>query len=106
MTTSDDRDIAFLDILDPAFRVDSSEVRAAANAGWWARTPMGIAVLRYQECAALLRDRKLRNSMEMLPALGVTSGLFIDWARACLVHLEGHSHQRQRRLVSKAFTQR
>ena len=106
MTTSDDRDIAFLDILHPAFRVDSSEVRAAANAGWWARTPMGIAVLGYRECAALLRDRRLRNSMEMLTALGVTSGLFIDWARACLLQLGEEPHQRQRRLVSKAFTQR
>ncbi|MGH3773877.1 MAG: hypothetical protein ACRDRW_21220 [Pseudonocardiaceae bacterium] len=47
-------DIALFDILDPAFRVDSPEVRAAADASWWARTPIGIAVLRYRECLVLL----------------------------------------------------
>lgn len=38
MTTSHDGDIAMLDILNPQFRVDSPEVRAAAEAGWWAGT--------------------------------------------------------------------
>jgi hypothetical protein len=50
MTASTNADIALLDILDPAFRVDSPEVRAASDASWWARTTMGLAVLRYQEC--------------------------------------------------------
>ena len=72
-----------------------------------ARTPIGIAVLRYPECVALLRDRRLRNgSLDMLAAYGVTTGLFADWLRSMLLNLEGEAHQRQRRLVSKAFTQR
>jgi cytochrome P450 len=100
-------DIAFFDILDPAFRVDSSPVRAAADTSWWARTPIGIAVLRYQECLALLRDRRLRHgSPDMVAAYGLTTGLFADWLPTMLLNLEGHAHQRQRRLVSKAFTQR
>jgi len=100
-------DIAFFDILDPAFRVDSPEVRAAADAGWWARTPIGIAVLRYQECATLMRDRRLRHgSLDILAAAGVTSGLFFDWLRTMLLNIEGQAHQRLRRLVSTAFTQR
>lgn len=107
MTTFHDDDIALLDILDPAFRVDSPEVRAAADAGWWARTPIGIAVLRYQECLTLLRDRRLRHgSVDALVAYGVTTGPFADWLRTILLNLEGPPHQRQRRLVSKAFTQR
>lgn len=106
MTTSHASDIAWFDILDPAFRVDSPEVRAAAEGGWWARTPIGIAVLRYQECATLLRDRRLRNTLNMLAAQGVTSGLFVDWARASMLHLEGEDHQRTRRLVGTAFTRR
>ncbi|MGH3868096.1 MAG: cytochrome P450 [Pseudonocardiaceae bacterium] len=106
MTTSHD-DIAMFDILDPAFRVNSPEVRAAADASWWARTPIGIAVLRYQECLTLLRDRRLRHgSLDGLVAYGVTTGLFADWLRTMLLNLEGHPHQRQRQLVSKAFTQR
>jgi cytochrome P450 len=107
MTPTPGTDVAFLDILDPAFRVDSPEVRAAAAASWWARTPIGIAVLRYPECLALLRDRRLRHgSVEKLAAYGVTTGLFADWLRSMLLNLEGEAHQRQRRLVSKAFTQR
>ncbi len=100
-------EVPFFDILDPAFRVDSPEVRAAADAGWWARTPIGIAVLRYQECGALLRDRRLRHgSLVLLAAAGVTSGPFFDWMRTILLNVEGEPHQRQRRLVSTAFTQR
>ncbi len=106
MTTFYDDGIAVLDILDPAFRVDSPEVRAAADTGWWARTPIGIAVLRYQECLTLLRDRRLRHGiLNTLAAIGVTTGPFADWLRTMLLNLEGHPHQRQRRLVSKAFTQ-
>ncbi|MEO7196580.1 MAG: cytochrome P450 [Pseudonocardiaceae bacterium] len=106
MTTSHD-DIAVLDILDPAFRTDSPEIRAAADANWWARTPTGIAVLRYPECLALLRDRRLRQgSLDGLAVQGVTTGLFADWLRTMLLNLEGREHQRQRRLVSTAFTQR
>jgi cytochrome P450 len=106
MTTSHD-DVPLFDILDPTFRVDSPAVRAAADASWWARTSIGIAVLRYQECLTLLRDRRLRHgSLDVLAAYGVTTGLFADWLRAMLLNLEGHPHQRQRQLVSKAFTQR
>jgi cytochrome P450 len=107
MITPQDDDIAVLDILDPAFRADSPEVRAAADACWWARTPVGLAVLGYQECLALLRDRRLRHgSADLLAAYGVTTGGFADWLRMMLLNLEGHPHQRQRRLVSTAFTQR
>jgi hypothetical protein len=100
-------EVALLDILDPAFRVDAPEVRAAADAGWWARTPIGIAVLRYQECLALLRDRRLRQgSVDALAAYGVSSGPFVDWLRTTLLSAEGQVHQRLRRLVSEAFIQR
>ncbi|MGH3901970.1 MAG: cytochrome P450 [Pseudonocardiaceae bacterium] len=102
-----DHPVAFFDILDPAFRVDAAEVRAAAEARWWARTPIGLAVLRYRECLTLLRDRRLRHGgLDALVACGVTSGLFADWLRTSLLNVEGQPHQRRRRLVSAAFTQR
>ncbi|MGH3811966.1 MAG: cytochrome P450 [Pseudonocardiaceae bacterium] len=107
MTTFHDAEVAFFDILDPAFRVDSPEVRVAADARWWARTPIGLAVLRYRECLALLRDHRLRHGgLDALAACGVTSGLFADWLRTSLLNVEGQPHQRRRRLVSTAFTQR
>ena len=54
-------DVAYFDVFDPDFRVDSPDVLAAARANWWARTPIGLAILRYGECTALLRDRRLRH---------------------------------------------
>ncbi|MGH3934287.1 MAG: cytochrome P450 [Pseudonocardiaceae bacterium] len=107
MSAAFDTDIALFDILDPAFRVDSPEVRAAADAHWWARTSIGLAVLRYQECLVLLRDRRLRHgSLDSVAARGVTAGPFFTWLQTTLLNLEGQPHQRLRRLVSKAFTQR
>lgn len=107
MTTSHDNTIALFNIFDPAFPFDSPEIRAAADASWWARTPIGIAVLRYQECLALLRDRRLRQgTLDTVAAYGVTSGAFAESLRTTLLTAEGKAHQRQRRLVSAAFTQR
>ncbi|MCA1670896.1 MAG: cytochrome P450, partial [Actinobacteria bacterium] len=107
MTATTHPDTPFLDIHDPQFRPTSPEVRAAAQANWWARTPIGLAVLGYQECLTLLRDRRLRQgSLDVLVARGVTSGPFLEWMSTMLLNIEGEPHRRQRRLVSAAFTQR
>jgi cytochrome P450 len=99
-------DVAFFDILDPAFRFDSPEVRAAADACWWARTPTGLAVLRYEECLKLLRDRRLRSgSVDLMTASGLSS-TFVDWLGRALFSLEGEAHRRQRALMNVTFTQR
>jgi cytochrome P450 len=102
-----DAAVAFLDLLDPGFQPDAPEVQAAREACWYARTPLGYAVLRYDEVAALLRDRRLRQgSAEPLAAQGITEGLLADWMRMSLLNLEGEPHGRLRRLVSQAFTPR
>jgi cytochrome P450 len=99
--------VAFLDLFDPAFQPDAPPVHAAREACWYARTPLGYAVLRYDEVAALLRDRRLRQgSAEPLAAQGLTEGLLADWMRMSLLTLEGEPHARLRRLVSQAFTPR
>jgi cytochrome P450 len=102
-----DREVAFLDLFDPGFRPDAPAVHAAREAWWYARTPLGYAVLRYDEVAALLRDRRLRQGgVESLAAQGITEGLLADWMRMSLLNLEGEPHARLRRLVSQAFTPR
>jgi cytochrome P450 len=102
-----DHDVAVLDLFDPAFQPDAPAVHAAREAGWYARTPLGYAVLRYDEVAALLRDRRLRQgSAEPLAAQGLTEGLLADWMRMSLLTQEGEPHTRLRRLVSQAFTPR
>jgi cytochrome P450 len=98
---------AFLNIVDPAFDPDAPAVQAAREAGWYARTPLGYAVLRHAEVAALLRDRRLRQGgMESLAAQGIREGLLAEWMRTSLLTLEGEPHARLRRLISQAFTPR
>jgi cytochrome P450 len=107
MALVDDRDVAFFDFYDPTFHPDSPEVRAAAEANWYARTSIGLAVLRYEDCTALLSDRRLGAGMRgFLAAQGITSGPFVEWMRLTLFTLEGQAHNRLRRLVGKAFTPR
>jgi len=99
--------VAFLDLFDPNFQPDAPEVLAAREACWYARTSLGYAVLRYDEAAALLRDRRLRQGgVESLAAQGITAVLLADWMRTSLLNLEGEPHGRRRRLVNQAFTPR
>ena len=102
-----DREVAFFDLFDPAFQPDAPEVHAAREVCWYARTPLGYAILRYNEVAALLRDRRLRQGgVESLAAQGVTTGPLVDWMRMAILNIEGEQHARLRHLVSKAFTPR
>lgn len=101
------REVAFFDLYDLAFQPDAPEVLAAREACWYARTPLGYAVLRYDEVAALLRDRRLRQGgVESLAAQGITAGPLADWMRMAILNIEGEQHARLRHLVSKAFTPR
>src|SRR5215510_6924006 len=102
-----DREVAFFDLFDLAFQPDAPEVHAAREACWYARTPLGYAILRYDEMAALLRDRHLRQGgVETLAAQGITTGSMADWMRRMMLNIEGEAHTRLRLLVSKAFTPR
>ncbi|WP_280445684.1 cytochrome P450 [Nocardia brasiliensis] len=93
-----------LNVLDPAFRPDSAEVAAARAANWYARTPIGFAVLRHREAAALLADRRVRwGGVESLAAQGITAGPAVEWIGSVLPSVEGADHTRLRQLVSKAF---
>jgi cytochrome P450 len=62
--------VASLDLFDPGFRPDAPTVLAAREARWYARTPLGYAVLRYDEVATLLRDRRLRQGGGVHACLG------------------------------------
>ncbi|MBL1079392.1 cytochrome P450 [Nocardia sp. 2] len=98
-------DVAELNVLDPGFRPDGPEVAAARAANWYARTPIGFAVLRHREATAFLADRRVRwGGVESLAAQGITSGPAVDWIGSVLPSIEGEDHARLRRLVSRAFT--
>jgi hypothetical protein len=48
-------ELPYLDEADPAFSIRSPDVKAARAQSWFARTPYGIAVLRYDEVQKMLR---------------------------------------------------
>jgi cytochrome P450 len=97
--------VPFLDVVDPGFRVDSDEVDRAREANWYARTPLGIAVLRYHEAVALLKDPRLHQGSAVLLALrGVHDGPIHEWWQHVILNANGEQHARLRRLVGRAFT--
>jgi cytochrome P450 len=98
-------DLPFLDILNPEFEFDSPDVAQARERSWLARTPIGFAVLRYDDVAAILKDGRLhQGSAAILAMRGVTDGPLVDWWKRTILNIDGAEHTRQRRLVAKAFT--
>ncbi|HEY7360027.1 MAG TPA: cytochrome P450, partial [Streptosporangiaceae bacterium] len=107
MTSAPDRAVPFFDIADPAFSVTSAQVRRAREAGWYARTSYGLAVLRYDQVSRLIRHPGLRQGSRLWPAHhGITSGPFADWWASWVLNMEGEEHHRLRRLLNPAFSRR
>ncbi|RHW20009.1 cytochrome P450 [Pseudomonas jilinensis] len=103
-TPSSTDDAPYLDVANPAFSMRSPEVLAAREKSWYARTPYGIAVLRYDEVNKLLRDQRLRQGSYAWPAHNNATGSFSDWWMRMLLSKEGADHSRLRRLANPAFS--
>lgn len=105
MSTGAPASIPVLDVGDPAFAITSSEVHDARERSWFATTPYGIAVLRYDEMSRLLKHPKLRQGSVAWPAHhGVTDGPFAQWWASWILNKEGAEHHRLRRLMNPAFS--
>ncbi len=98
---------AYLDLADPAFDVTSAAVHEAREQDWYAETPYGWAVLRYEQGTAVLKDRRFQQGNARWPAQnGVHDGPFVAWWAETLLSLEGADHLRLRRLLGPAFRSR
>ncbi|HEV8154365.1 MAG TPA: cytochrome P450 [Gaiellales bacterium] len=106
MTLSiDTADVPSFDISDPFFSASSAAVAAAREQSWWARTNFGLAVLRYDEVSALLKDRRLRQGSFAWPAQnGIEQGLLSEWWAEIMLSKEGDDHRRLRKLANPAFS--
>jgi cytochrome P450 len=104
MSKSSAEPAPFLDLADPNFSVRSSSVREAREKSWYARTPYGLAVLRYQEVGELLRDSRVRQGSYKWPAHNKATGSFADWWLRMLLNRVGADHARLRRLANPAFS--
>jgi cytochrome P450 len=97
----------YLDVADPSFSITSDEVKQAREQSWYARTPYGIAILRYDEVSRLLKHPKLRQGSLAWPAHnGVVEGPFADWFASWVLNKEGEEHHRLRRLMNPAFSRK
>lgn len=105
MSTGAPANVPVLDVRDPGFAITSAEVHDARERSWFATTPYGIAVLRYDEMSRLLKHPKLRQGSVAWPAHhGVTDGLFARWWASWILNKEGAEHHRLRRLMNPAFS--
>jgi cytochrome P450 len=101
----DSPEIPYFDVGDPRFSVSSAQVRDARERHWCARTPFGLAVLRYSEVSTLLKDRRLRQGSYAWPAQnGIERGLLSEWWSEIMLSKEGDDHRRLRKLGNPAFS--
>lgn len=83
------------------------DVRSAQSRAPIALGPLGPEILSYEMARDMLRDNRFRLPPGVtLAAQGITSGPLFDKMANSLLGLDGPSHVRLRKLVSKAFTPR
>lgn len=110
MTTTvmrlEDLEMPYFDFAAPAVAADPyGEARRLAQEHWIARTPMGYALLRWDEVKATNRDARFRSPEGLgLGAQGITEGVAYEWANGVLLGLDGETHARVRRLAQPGFT--
>ena len=95
----------YLDLADLGFSTRSPAVMAARDANWCARTPYGLAVLRYREAGQILRDRRFRQGSYNWPDTMGLEGPFADFWKASVIGHEGRVHQRMRALAVPALSE-
>jgi cytochrome P450 len=73
---------------------------------WLVRNDFGYVLTRYEDCVAILRDRRFWQAARLLATLeGVTDPEFLSRNdRPSILTAEGEVHSRLRRLVAPAFT--
>ncbi|MCU1367213.1 MAG: cytochrome, partial [Ilumatobacteraceae bacterium] len=108
MTTSvHELDLPTLDLLDIPFEDAQSVMLDIAATSWIARNPFGYTILRHEDVAAILRDRRWHNAASIIPELaGVTDEEFLARQKVSILSAEGDVHTRLRRLVAPAFSPR
>lgn len=103
-----DLELPTLNTFDPEVAKDPWPAIAAASAQHWAaKGPVGVVLLRHEDCMALLRDPRFHQASQLIVDMqGITDERFLSRRRQSILSTEGDAHTRLRKLVSKAFTPR
>lgn len=81
------------------------ELRDAGH--WIARGMFGHTLLTYEDCVAVLRDKRFHNLSGRIPELmGIEDPEFLGRRRVSILSAEGDVHTRLRRLVATSFSPR
>lgn len=102
MATVDD--LPFLDIEASDFSMDAPVVHEAREHGPYARTPYGLAVLRYGEVDALINDKRLIQGSAQWGHHNNIPEPWTSWWERIVLNREGQDHVRMRKLVNPAFS--
>ncbi len=79
-------------------------LREVGGRHWLARNPLGYSVTAYEDCVAILRDRRFHSALSLLPGMDQLDDGTQRRERESILSMEGENHQRIRRLVAPAFT--
>ena len=70
--------VPFLDVKATDFSIRSEIVMAAREKHWFAKTPYGVAILRYEDANALQNDKRLHQGTRRWPEHnGIESELLV-----------------------------
>ena len=98
-------DIAHLDFSETGFSIRSDQVMQAREQHWYATTNFGIAILRYEDSNALLKDKRLYQGTRRWPShFDISEGLLAQWWPDIMLSIEGEDHLRLRKLSGPAFS--
>ena len=70
---------SFIDFSEPGFSTKSKVVKEARSKYWYARTPLGLAILTHEHVGRLLRDRRLRQGSYAWPKSQNATGSFAEF---------------------------
>ena len=101
----DELDLPYLDLLNAPTRAARRELLAEAHRHWLVRTPGSYLITTYDDCVAILRDRRFHQfAAKLADFAGPEHAEFFADRRPSILTTEGDEHSRLRRIVAPAFT--
>jgi len=83
------------------------QLASIASESWIARGPFGYIVFSYDDCVAILRDKRWHNAASIVTELrAVSDPRLSEGRRETILSAEGDTHTRLRRLVAPSFSPR
>jgi cytochrome P450 len=102
-----DLDLPEVTLADGNYDQRFAKAMDLAGDNWVVRNLFGFAVVRYEDCVGILRDKRWHSASGRIPELmGITNEEFLSRQQVNILSAEGDLHVRLRRLVAPAFSPR